>query len=82
MTDRKIDPIKKLYTFEVRGTGAFPIDMLRYDMCWPDRESPDSAQLQAQSHRPRGSGAWSVVLTGAKPPTEGRWNSFGWKIVS
>lgn len=30
-------------TFDVRGTGAFPVDMLRYDACWPASE--------ADSHR-------------------------------
>ena len=40
------DTIKVLHVFVVEGKGAFPIDMLRYDACWPKREGY-SAEIMA-----------------------------------
>lgn len=67
--------------FPVEGNGVFPLDMLRYDACWPYTESQDSTAL---------GGAWHdaklrrVVLQTNSPtaPTEGRWKSFGWRVVA
>ena len=75
----------KLYTFTVEGTGAFPIDMLRYDQCWPNSGSHD-AQAIANSFHERNVGApWRITLTTSNNsktvPTIGRWESFGWKVV-
>jgi len=74
-----------LKRFEVRGTGAFPIDMLRYDNCWPASER-DSMTI-IRSFRLRGSGeAWSIHLMTAKgdrllEPEYNRWASFGWAVM-
>lgn len=38
----------KLRTFKVTGAGQFPIDMLRYDACWPATEA-DAGKLQFDS---------------------------------
>lgn len=72
----------KLYvhTFKVIGRGAFPLDMLRYDECYPTRgqdvdmldpssDSDEAVQLRAVHHR-----TWE--------PCAGRWESFGWEVTS
>lgn len=76
-----IDPIRSLCEFTVEGRGSFPIDMLRYDSCWPAREGSDSFEIEA-SFRPRsGTGKRKVRLVGTREPTIGRWESFGWKVA-
>lgn len=66
----------KLRTFTVEGTGDFPIDMLRYDACWPATPT-DSAVIQYKNTERR------VVLEmmSSFPNTPKRWESFGWAIV-
>lgn len=74
--------IKSLTTFKVSGTGTFPIDMLRYDQCWPKTESHDTLAI-SNSFNPRNIGApWVITLvtTRASGPTVDRWASFGWKV--
>lgn len=64
----------------VEGLGEFPIDMLRYDYCFPDTEA-DSALIM---DRRVGTRRVRVVqLTANKFPrwTPGRWASFGWNLV-
>jgi len=66
--------------YMVEGRGHFPADMLRYDRSWAitglgDPEDP----LQPKR---------TVVLATRQPvgkwraPTEGRWRSFGWKVLA
>lgn len=75
------DPIRKLYVFEVEGRGTFPIDMLRYDSCWPKSEGTDSHEVES-TFRPRSGGITrKVTLIGLTEPTEARWQSFGWKVL-
>lgn len=79
---------RQLWYFTVQGTGPFPIDMLRYDRCWPASEGSDSVALAATFDL-RGGGlpyeapynTRSVCLIGLDQPTEGRWASFGWKVL-
>ena len=59
------------YEYIVTGRGAFPIDMLRYDMCWPCSSS-DVAKMEAE-HEPR-----SIAMRSYSAPTIERWKSFGW----
>lgn len=64
-----------LHTAEVSGSGTFPLDMLRYDGCFPADGAAVSA-LSAESGE-----RWTVRLlqyTETKQPrwTEGRWSSF------
>lgn len=68
---------KRLH-FTVRGSGVFPIDMLRYDHAWPFSEE--------DSHRC--SIDWAgdlrdveLVTESASAPTRGRWKSFTWEVV-
>lgn len=74
-------PIKQLHEFIVEGSGVFPFDMLRYDQCWPKSETTDSAAIE-RTTRHVYSGDEKVTLVGLGKPTEGRWNSFGWRVVS
>lgn len=72
---RRIDPVKSVFEFTVRGKGDFPIDMLRYDQCWPKSESPDvPAMTRTREER-------SLTLVGLCSPTEDRWASFGWRVT-
>lgn len=70
-----------LYRFTVEGPYPFPVDMLRYDRCWPEREGIDTGAIaraldSAIQRRDR------VTLIGLDHPTEGRWRSFGWSVIS
>ena len=64
------------WIFIVEGRGHFPLDMLRRDSCFPTDEgetyymrnhNSENAQVTLKTHQPF--------------ITEGRWNSFGWKII-
>lgn len=72
---RTVEPVKKFVSFIVEGSGEFPYDMLRYDLCWPDSET--------QTHYLTASrmGVRQVKLTGLREPTEGRWASFRWRVL-
>jgi hypothetical protein len=61
--------------FEVEGSGAFPVDMLRYDGCWPYREEDATVMKE--------SGLRRVMMQAANPaaPTDGRWASFRWVVI-
>lgn len=69
----------EIVSFQVEGRGSFPLDMLRYDQCWPagpedvakmglDREQRTVKLNRATHHRLHG-------------PTFERWRSFGWSVV-
>lgn len=82
-----------IVTFEVEGGTQFPLDMLRYDCCWP-ASSDDVANIHGSLMR-----EFRVPATPPEPPkhrkvklitvgsnktdaarrvTAGRWASFGW----
>lgn len=67
----------KLKGFKVTGRGQFPLDMLRYDGCWPAR--PEDVELMRGDVRsqPR---TISLVTISHHAPTAGRWESFGWTV--
>jgi len=65
-----MEKIKGYYRYNLKGFGAFPVDMLRYDQCWPFREI-DLAMMC------RGSGVREVRVMGLNVPTLARWRSFG-----
>ena len=76
--------------FTIIGRGEFPLDMLRYDGCYPKLETDTAIMrkdglrevtlqrgLDHDNYRPGDYGnptVWS--------PTVGRWNSFGWAVLS
>lgn len=73
-------PTKQLHEFTVKGGGLFPFDMLRYDQCWPKSESTDSAAIERTTRHGHG-GTEEVTLVGLNSPTQGRWQSFGWRVI-
>jgi hypothetical protein len=66
---------KSYYEFVVRGTSSFPLDMLRYDCCYPASQDGVSNMIG------RGGSTREVTLKADSPPTPGRWASFGWQVV-
>ena len=67
----------------------FPLDMLRYDSCYPDTQD-DVARIittldprRGAVNRKKEDLTVSVVHIGemAWRPTDDRWKSFGWKVV-
>ena len=75
--DKLIEAAQNAIEFEVEGKGEFPLDMLRYDRCWPAHELDSNligSVVHAQLKR-------VVGLVGLKLPTEARWASFGWRVI-
>ena len=64
--------------YTVAGTGAFPIDMLRYDAAYPAR--PEDALSIARTYQEQGREI-QVTLCSRRAPTVARWESFGWHLV-
>jgi hypothetical protein len=79
--------MKYIQTLEAkpnRGSGPFPIDMLRYDNCSPAREV-DSSEIASTFALQRVSEPAPVQLKRytakqAEHPTYQRWDSFGWHV--
>jgi hypothetical protein len=76
--------MKYFQTFSVTGHGTFPLDMLRYDGCFPLTEADSETLAKACKARP---GAWIITLCRYtellnENPTEARWNSFDVEIYS
>lgn len=70
-----------------RGTATFPIDMLRYDRCYPLREidSVLIAQNVTDPHQRFEEDKIYLVKYSDKAAEKGqftfaRWDSFGWKV--
>ena len=61
--------------FTVQGSKDFPLDMLRYDACYP-ATSEDAINLAAKDSR-----KVTLISTMITDPTAGRWNSFGWQVT-
>ena len=64
-------------TYQVRGTGLFPFDMLRFDSAYPATEI--DANRMRDTYRMRES---IITVRSVKPPTTLRWLSFGWKVLT
>lgn len=76
---------RDLVFFTVEGGGEFPMDMLRFDECWPEGPS-DAAKMGATYADPAtDTGRRSIRLGsfrhGIAGPTEKRWESFGWRVT-
>lgn len=71
----KSERMKTIYAVVV-GSGRFPIDMLRYDRCFPYREEDTNTIQNSREERP-------VVIERRAPNpmfTPERWESFGWTL--
>jgi len=64
----------------VRGTLAFPIDMLRYDHAWP-RTEQDALKIQSCIEAGGTYGRQEIELVSLEMPNRDRWSSFGWEVV-
>lgn len=71
--------MQRRYKFRVRGHFQFPLDMLRYDQCWPVSESSDVPAIYRSIDRD--TTQETVELQGLNMPTVARWKSFGWEVV-
>jgi hypothetical protein len=63
----------------VRGALSFPIDMLRYDSCWPASEGDSTIIHSTIAYENKG--AVEVTVFARAPLTVGRWESFGWSVL-
>jgi hypothetical protein len=60
----------------------FPIDMLRYDACWPESQTDVLAIENPQGHAGDDHVARVVLLSdSASEPERARWASFGWRVI-
>lgn len=68
---------------KVEGNYPFPIDMLRYDAVWPRTET-DSYNISRSFHYAEAKMTVEVIRNAESSwkPTYGRWESFGWKVIS
>lgn len=84
-TQRQLDNLTRAsqdaFHFVVVGKGSFPVDMLRYDKCWPASEFM-SGLIVNTSHQTNHPDSHRIELRGLKTPTVGRWSSFGWRVVA
>lgn len=74
----------KAFRFTVKGIGSFPLDMLRYDGCYPvNLESVLNIQtsFDPRARRARGEPLEIELVSHKGPPTKGRWDSFMWRVV-
>lgn len=74
------------HVFTVRGALAFPLDMLRYDACYPHSET-DAHEIEGSIRNYGTTAPLTVTLvfhSGASKthPTGERWRSFGWEVVT
>ena len=74
-------------TFKVKGSGTFPVDMLRYDTCYP-KDSRDALRIGGLEGSDE-VGVKSIVYLqinhGRKNDahiTPERWKSFGWEAIT
>lgn len=75
--------------FTVEGSGHFPIDMLRYDRCYPDGQD-DVGEIDVCHHD--GDDYFKRIrkvnlvtfhaIKGGEHVTVARWASFGWKVTN
>ncbi len=72
----------KVVEFTVEGRGAFPVDMLRYDSCYPS-SSEDVLSMMIGPGDERYLKSRKVTLrTDSGEVTPERWASFLWRVTS
>lgn len=81
LTYKDTKTMTKMTHFTVEGKGRFPLDMLRYDCCWP--KTPNDATVMTEHFVEFRSDLCRVSLSAASvnAPTLGRWKSYGWPVV-
>lgn len=64
----------EIHDFTIYGAGPLPLDMCRYDRCWPMTEGDAGV---AENH----DGPRSIRMSGLNHPNRLRWESFGWRVM-
>lgn len=70
------------HKFSVSGPAPFPVDMLRYDGCYPSTQD-DTARLARAFRSPFSDMTIHLSTINDQrrwSPTVARWNSFGWFV--
>jgi hypothetical protein len=80
--------MSRTYNFEVEGRTQFPLDMLRYDACWPEGQEDVSkihslmeTETRMQMRREGKLPARIRLCSNTMARTTARWNSVGWRVV-
>lgn len=71
----------KVMTFVVEGSGAFPLDMLRYDSCFPSAGDDVAAMDVRGKRRVTLSRHVASFAEANRVLTPARWASFGWQVL-
>lgn len=76
---------RKVETFTVEGGCRFPVDMLRYDGCYPESQQ-DAAKIEhavdAMLVKDRlALGGITLRTAHDSAPTTARWQSFSWRVT-
>lgn len=69
-----------LHKFVVQGQAFFPLDMLRYDTCYPSCSDAITKMAALKSEHPRKIQLTARAHKDWKPCTP-RWATFGWKVI-
>jgi hypothetical protein len=74
----------QVYIFNVTGSGQFPLDMLRYDSCYPATQT-DVTKITDSivDYRALGTRTVKVICRASRKgwePAAVRWASFGWTV--
>lgn len=73
---------KAICEFTVSGKGYFPLDMLRYDSCWPaDGDSVSNLTFIPVEQEISKEEIREVILHTYGGVTMGRWLSFSWPVT-
>ena len=67
-------------TYQVQGGVSFPLDMLRYDACWP-MTAADVLKIEPSPEHSRRAVTLCHIGSRHWVPTTGRWSSFSWTVV-
>lgn len=70
--------------FYVTGRGPFPVDMLRYDACWPETDAASTMIAESFTDNPKGQidrYVVALVSNALYSPHVDRWASFGWLVI-
>lgn len=73
---------RKSCSFTVEGVFRFPLDMLRYDACYP-YSTEDATKISETFNTEIPSQRRVIHLhSNINPPTAARWKSFGWTVIA
>lgn len=73
--------VGQIHAFRVMGKGSFPLDMLRHDSCWPRGQNDVGVIQESLDERTRIDRTVELSTGSSASPTEGRWESFGWRVM-